>query len=309
MYVKTCLVLGLFILYGGSVKSQKNITLVLKSEHKQLYHESGIFNDILVGEFKSKVIELNKGIADVIRKEIKDMTGQTIHADKITHSIFPYVRLTNSGEKIFLSFFAPSNHIYFKVTTPDIAYGVGIGKYNDPAVSITYDVCADFELKQGSSIEMIKFISPVWTVKGTRLKASNLQKHSLEKDELDIWYKYTMGFSFKPVYNALYDVKDELNKYIQEVLKNPELQKEFEIDENRQIEVIAEEKNFRLVFQHKYSETGIVKRSVNKNADVLIDSKVTNRSTTPVSNSPSKLKKKNQVMNTPKKNPILKRRN
>ncbi len=309
-YIKTCLALGLFILYGGSVKSQKNdITLVIKSEHKQLFQESGMINDILVSEFKSKIIDLNKGIADAIRKDIKDMSGQAMHADRITHSIYPYVRLTNSGDKIFLSFFATSNHINFKVTTPDIAYGVGIGEYNDPAVSISYDVRADFELKQGSSSEMIKFISPVWSVKGTRLKASNLQKFSLEKDELDQWYNYTMGFSFKPVYNALFDVKDELNKYIQEVLKNPELQKEFEIAENRQLEVIAEENSSRLVFQHKFSETGYVKRTTNKKADVLVENKVTNRSTTPVSNSPGDVKKKNQVMNTSKKNPTPKRKN
>lgn len=305
-FIQTRLALGLIILFCASARAQNyDITLILKSEHKQLFSESGMINDILISKYNSKLIELNRGIADVVRNVVKEMTGQTMHADKIAHSTRPYFKLINSDNKIYLSFYFTSNNISFKVTTPDIAYGIGVGEYNDPTVSIHFDVRADFELKQGSSIEMIKFIRPVWSIKGRSLKASNLQKLSLEKDELDQWYKYSMSYYFKPVYNALFDVKDDLNKYLQEVLKNPELQMEFEIDGNRQVKVIADESASRLIFQHHYSKDGIVKRSVKKNADALTGKKVSTPSTVPVSNSP--VKKKNQVLSKPKKGQIPKR--
>ena len=285
-----------------------DIMLRVRSEQKQLFTESGMLKERADDIYFEKADQLKRAIADWFRAQVKWMSqGQTMYQDDISLSQYTSITIFEKEEKILVRDSLPVNSISFKVTTEEVL-GVGKGKYGDASVYIGFDVTGDFELAQSGTAESIRLVNAIWKIKKTSHRADNLQKLSLEKDEL-VFMMSMMNHDMKPIYATLNRINEEMNEYLQKsIIGNQSLQKEFAIDENKELKAIANVEKGELIFQHSYSKAGMVKRSSTTDASIVKEGpKSTSQSAVPVSTSASDIKKKNNVPKGSKVAPALKK--
>jgi hypothetical protein len=295
--------------FAADAAAQTNdIMLRVKSEQKQLFSETGMLKELADDIYFEKVELLKRAIADWFRAEVKRWSsGQTMYQDDIGLAQNTSITAFEKDDKIFVRYTLPVNSISFKVTTAEV-FGVGKGKYADATVFILFDVMGDFELIQNGTAESIRLINPVWTIEKRSHRAENLQLNSLEKDDLEFMMSM-MNREMRPIFNSLSGINEKMNVYLgSSIIGNQALQKEFSIDENKELKAIADVEKGELVFQHSYSKAGMTKRSSTTDAGIVKEGpKSTSQPSVPVSTSASDVKKKNNVSNGSKVAPALKK--
>lgn len=283
------------------ISAQPNeVSVLIKSEHKQLFNESGMLKQIADDIYYAKLEQLSNSIMETFRK---GMNGdEKIYSERIELSTNTSIQLKQQDERLFISYLIPKNRFSCKETTEDIIPGVGYSRNYDPSISILYDIRGDFELIQNGKAESIRLNNPIWTVEEKDFK---VYRNSVLGNLLPHWAKFyglNSSESYLPkTYLILNDIQENLSDYIQsKVINNPDLLKEFEIDENRELKVVADLDNSTLIFQHSYSPKGMVTRSATKDAGIIKEGPKSVISTVPVSTTPSGANKKPGTLSSPK---------
>ena len=301
LVLRCCLCL-IFLFASFCSYTQNDVSLKIKSEQKQLYKENEAFKEIVDDIYTEKKENLKRGIADWLRQQVKNYMKQTMHNDEVKLAYDTRIELVQMDQRIFLRYYLPANSVKFRVTTASKP------SYEDPYCSFLFDVMGDFELKQSGTAESIKLSNPTWKIVQTYNSGYNFDNFALSKE-------YFMGMlermltEFQPIYASLNNVNEKLNDHIQRsISSNNELQKEFEIDENKELKAVADVANASLVFQHSYSQKGISKRTATTNANTLKEGPKSTTTSVPVSTSASELGKKSNVSNIKAGNkPVIKK--
>jgi hypothetical protein len=272
MNKKIVIILSFSILYlhnyvRGQVALGESIGIRIMSESKEIFKEKDMLKQ-KADEVYFAQLEVIKGkVTEQIKKSIKSLTDQNARAELIEPSVYTSLTFFEKNGKIFGNYNMSHSQIHFKVTTPDIAFGIGVGKYNDPSIRISYDVNGSFELVQSGTVESIKFMNPKWNVEITHYSGYNLQVLSIDKLDLEIWAEAMLGTSLMPAYLGLNEISNLLNTYLTTAVKNnPVLLKELELDGNNQMIVKLDDEQKNLLFVHNYSKAGMVKRTNSQNA-------------------------------------------
>lgn len=288
----------LFLLQSLSLQGQ-DFVLEIKSEHKKIWSDSTEFSNILVKLIRqhSHLIEqrqietLNKEFKKYVKNE--DRTLRNVDLDKYQSRLSLTTFLYKSQNKVYLKLKITKNILSFDITTPDVIFGIGSDRKKDPHVSVTYDVEADIPIEQNNTMKPIKFGLPIWrTPKITNFYASNLEERTIPIGKIFIkaWISNTL-FDLSDYRNAFFvldEISDKYNNFINsEIKQNTALLAELKLDENQQLQVINSGDS-KLIFQHNYTPSGIVKRNVTTNPDEILGKPNSTQPTTvPVSTSPA----------------------
>lgn len=252
-----------------SIAQDNSTGVQILSESKEIFREGEMLKQSADNVYLSRVDLLKEKLVSEIKKDIKSLTDQNSRAEKIVLGITTSDSLIEKKGKLFLRYTIPGNSIDFKVTTKDLAFGVGLDRGLDPSIHLRFYVTADFLLQQSGTVESIKFLNPVWDVHITECYANKLSELSVSALDLKMWGNM-LETTFNPVYVNLNDISIRLNEYIENTVKaNPALKKEFELDESRQLLAKMDNANNNLVFVHNFSKTGIVKRTATTNASTV----------------------------------------
>lgn len=297
--------LGALNIFGAAAQEEK-VTLKIVSGHNQLFSETGYWQEPVNDHYFKNMDQLKDKIADWLRVQVRNSKShQTMHSEEIKLSNSPMIGLEEKDSKIYVTYNLPFNSISFSVTTPEI-FGVGLGKTFDPKIYFYFSTIGNFELIQNGTAESIKLLNPNWIIEVTIPDYNRYSSLSFDKDDM-----FLMSLSFESdaenIYFSLNDIDNILNEYLQaNIINKAELIKELEVDENKQLQVNADISTNSLIFQHNFSQTGIVKRSATKDAKIILEKPESASSTppvsVPVSTSPSGINKGSNVINSQRAN-------
>lgn len=298
-----------FILFPFSAQGQFLI-MEIKSEQKVLRSLDGDLNDIVRKAKSSMAFYLETVQVDALNKEFKEYAGRGLRNAKIDFFPRTYLRVYRNelDHKTYLHCIFSNQTLEFFITTPDKFLGIGADRKHDPYVKVTYNIVAEFPIEQNNTVESIKFGKPEWK----KFEVTNFSTQRLDKrtdkigtDFLKPWIEnYLFNVTdYKNAFHRLDYLADEFNKFIQvSVKENVALLNELKLDENRQLAVFTEGE-YKLVFQHFHSPTGMVKRSATKDPGVIMEGpKSTQQAPAPVTNSPAGVLEKNNSTKSPQIN-------
>lgn len=273
-----------FLLSISVFSQTQEVTVKIKSGNKELFREAGVLKDIADDYYFSRRDKLKNDITDWFRKEIKVLTGETMYADQVQLGDSSVMMIKSENNKPFITFMLPANEFICSVTTPD-GLIVGTSKFSDSHYFIRYEVIGTFPFVQSGDAESIKLMNAEWTINVTKTYSSGYWS----KGRLS---RLKAGYIQKPlkgIYLSLNEISDRIQQYLQgTVINHPELKYEFEIDESKALTVTAVESSSSLIFTHKHSPTGIVKRNVKTTpAGIKDGAESANPSPVPVTTSPA----------------------
>lgn len=285
------LIVTLFLTCQFFTSAQVNLRI--SSANKPIWNEQGMLERLAFDKYREKVLMLQTNIREVVKNEIKSLVGNATRNEIVKLGIYPFIGTLSDYEgKIRFDFNLPYNSVEFRVTTPDVIFGIGRDRDNDPSVTIVYDLLVSVPIEQKGTSSSITFLRPEWIFKIRSYHFNKYDEGSVEKLKIQTWIEgNNMSAALRKVYYAMDDLTDKFNDHItQKIKNNTALLKEMSVDETTDLEVkIGNGSN--LVFEHKHSQAGMSKRRVTEDISELNDglkSTQTNNSTVPVSTSPGK---------------------
>lgn len=300
--MKLLLIVMLFLTCQPFTSAQVNLRI--SSANKTIWNEQGMLERLAFDKYREKVLMLQTNIQEVVKNEIKSLVSNATRNETVKLGVYPFNGTLSEYEgKIRFDFKLPYNSVEFRVTTPDVIFGIGRDRENDPSVTIVYDLLVSVPIEQNGTSSSISFLRPEWKFKIRSYHFNKYDEGSVEKLKIQTWITgNNMAAAFRKVYYAMDDLTDRFNDHINQKIKNnPALLKEMAVDETSDLEVkISNGSN--LVFEHKHSQAGIVKRMSTEDASILKEEmKLTqsNNSTVPVSTSPGKAKNGPASTNVP----------
>jgi hypothetical protein len=217
-------------------------------------------------------MRLEKELLEVVKTQFNQLTERTTRDEnfKLGGPVFSVEQdndKTAIGVAIYFSGFS------LHVTTPDLAFGMGMSRDDDPYIGVSVVIKGRIPVYQNKTLESIRFLSTQWSLdyKIDSYKGDKITfKNSLKKPEIEQWVNYQLPLQSLTVLNSL-NFENLLNAYLNEKVKsNKALRMEIDLDNDDNIEVNQRGQEI-LVFQHRYSSAGILKRSAGKDASVITE--------------------------------------
>jgi hypothetical protein len=271
--MKQFILAAIFCLQLLNASSQNDIIVKLNSENKLLWKEEVVLADQLTAKYREEILNIEAKILQVFKKEFAELTERSTRAESVSWSPNPVFSIEQNTKATSLKTAMYYNSISFRVTTPDIAFGIGADRSMDPSITIEFVVIGKIPIHQDKTLQSIKVLHPSWSVdfKLSGFEGDKVRfKGSLDKTEIEQWLTYNLPYHFSTVFMA-FNFDDILNSYINENIRNnKKLRMEIDIDNDENLEVLKHGEN-ELVFQHRYSSAGILKRGSKKDASVITE--------------------------------------
>lgn len=259
----------------------------IKSGTEQLFSEKGRLKELADDFYFPQMDKLKKDITEWFRSQIKKVFYNTMSNEEVFLKDSTSLSIHNENNSINLVYTIPVR-VEFLMSDRDV---------EKSQCYLDYYVIGSFAIIQNKTAESIRFTNPTWTVTRPESKITITRKEHRflatffadTRAHFNDFVKSMPSSDFRRLFIPLNSIKNSFNDYIQaSVINNPDLQKEFEIDETRTLAVTAVENSSSLIFTHRHSPAGIVKRNVKTNpAGIKDGAESANPNPVPVTTSPA----------------------
>lgn len=243
-------------------------------------------------------------VMEEFKSQVRGVTGQTTREESFNLSIHPYWEFTEDNGRVLLKYNLGYNSINFRLTTADIAFGIGTGRGADPEYWLSWNMAFVYEVTSNGVLDQLNI-----TFDGVEIKNQKLNDASFvdfvvinvyngsygTKTDFESWYKLSFGnFLYKVTANAALGIKDGFQNYFNEKIKmNVALLEENRLDGTEVLNVKLNIPSRTLIFEHPYSPTGIVARTATEKInDSNMKLQAIPKSSVPVSTDASTINKK-----------------
>jgi hypothetical protein len=271
--MKKIILTSIFCVLLFSTYAQKNLSVQIHSENKIIWKEESVLDDILKSAYRQEILDIENRLLEIFKDKFKQLTGRSTRAEYITIGRTPIFTVESDGDQTWINTLVYFNSAGLRVTTPDVAFGIGVDREADPTIGVEFSISGATPVFQDKTLSSIRFLSTQWNIefKLTSYSGDKLTfKGALEKPEIEQWLKYSLPRDFTALFYTV-NFEQTLNDYLGEKIKNnKQLRLENDIDNDENLKVSKQAEN-ELVFRHLYTSTGISKRSAKQDASVVIE--------------------------------------
>lgn len=244
----------------------------------------------------------NKALSE-FKIQVKNAVGQATRSENYNLDTSPYLEVGEGKDKVLLKYNLIFNQVQYRVTTPDIAFGIGAGRSNDPSFDLRWDMSFVYELSSNGNLEQLKVNFKHIELRNQIFNEDRIMKiviidaingALLTVDDMYDWMFFGFqNYLFKITAAMALSLKDGLQQYLDlNVRSNAALLEENNIDGTNDLNLKFEMNSNSVVFEHPYSPAGYTARVSKESIEANEQLSIPVSSSIPASTDATKIKQK-----------------